>query len=82
MTGWTLSDEGSNVYTFPSFTLQANNTVNVWVTSGTNDSSNLYWGRGSAVWNNTGDTATIKDDQATTINECSYPGGEQGFVCP
>lgn len=58
MTGWTLFDESNTTFTFPNFTLQAGQSVTVWVMTGTDDATNLYWGRGSAVWNNAGDTAT------------------------
>lgn len=82
MTGWTLHDDANLTYTFPSFTLQPNSTVNIWVTTGFDNDSNLFWGRGSAVWNNSGDTATLIDSQGTTIDTCTYPGGEEGYVCP
>ncbi|WP_410964094.1 lamin tail domain-containing protein, partial [Salmonella sp. SAL4448] len=65
MTGWTLRDLIPHVFTFPAFTLAAGATVKVWTNSGTNDSANLYWGRGQAVWNNDGDTAILRDAQGT-----------------
>lgn len=82
MDGWTLFDEGSAVYTFPTFTLSANSTVTVWVKAGSDDATNLYWGRSSAVWNNTGDTATLQDAQGGVVSSCTYPGGGESFTCP
>jgi phosphatidylserine/phosphatidylglycerophosphate/cardiolipin synthase-like enzyme len=73
MAGWKLSDAASNTYTFPAFTLPAGAEVRVWVKVGTDDAANLYWGRGSPVWNNTGDTATLRDAQGATVSTYTYP---------
>lgn len=80
LTDWTLRDEADTVYTFPAFTLNAQATVRVWVKSGTNDATNLYWGRSSAVWNNGGDTATLRNAEGIDVDSCTYPGGDPGFV--
>lgn len=82
LTGWTLHDEANIIYTFPSFTLQPMRSVNIWVTTGFDNEGNLFWGRGSPVWNNSGDTATLLNAQGLVIDTCAYPGGEQGYVCP
>ena len=73
MTGWTLSDLAGNTFTFPSFTLAAGATVKVWTNSGADDAANLYWGRGQAVWNNTGDTAFLRNAQGDEVSRYSYP---------
>lgn len=72
MTGWTLEDAANHTYTFPSFTLGAGNTVQVWTKSGTDDATNLYWGSGSAIWNNGGDCADVDDDQAQLVDQYCY----------
>ena len=61
MTGWRLEDEGPNfTYDFPDgFTLAPGVTVRVRVGVGTDTATTLYWGLGSAVWNNSGDTASL-----------------------
>ena len=81
LTGWKLFDESETTFVFPTFTLGAGDSVSVWVRSGANDASNLYWGRGSSVWNNSGDTATLQDSMGYTIDSCTYAGGEIGEVC-
>jgi len=43
-------------------------TLKVGTKSGTDDANNVFWGRQAAVWNNTGDTATISDQTATVIS--------------
>jgi competence protein ComEC len=81
LTGWTLRDEADTVFTFPPFTLQPQTTVLVWVKSGSDSSTDLYWGRGSAVWNNTGDVATVRDAGGVQIDSCSYEGGGVEVDC-
>ena len=74
MTGWTLRDLANNAYTFPAFTLGAGAEVRVWTKAGANDAANLYWGRGQAVWNNTGgDAAILRDASGTEVARFTYP---------
>ena len=70
MTGWRLEDEGPNfAYDFPDgFTLAPGVTVRVRVGVGTDTATTLYWGLGSAVWNNSGDTASLFDSSDTLID--------------
>lgn len=72
MEGWTLCDEADQCYRFPAFTLAVGAQVQVWVKAGANDGANLYWGRGSAVWNNSGDTATPYDAAGRLVDSFSY----------
>lgn len=74
MSGWKLVDEGENfVYIFSEgFNLQANATVTIHTSHGTNTSADLYMNRNLAIWNDDGDTATLQDDRGKTIDEwCS-----------
>jgi hypothetical protein len=73
LSGWTLRDLAGNTYTFPAFALAAGAEVKVWTKAGTNDSANLYWGRGTAVWNNTGsDSASLRDAGGAEVDSYSY----------
>ena len=63
----------ANVFTFPSFTLPAGAEVRVWTKSGVDDGANLFWNRGTAVWNNGGDTAILRDAQGVEQARFSYP---------
>ena len=78
LTSWQLHDEAGSIFTFPSFTLDAMSTVRIWVKDGTNSLSDLYWGKGWPIWNNTGDTATLLNDDSQIVDECSYTGSEVG----
>jgi endonuclease YncB( thermonuclease family) len=73
VTDWTVSDEAGKTYTFPTFTLDAGSSVTLHTGSGTDTSTDLYWGRGSPVWNNDGDTVTLRDDTGTVVAQQSYP---------
>lgn len=74
MTDWILRDENQNVYTFPTFTLSAGATVKVWTKSGTNTSSNLYWGSSVPIWNDHGDCGYLRDDDNNLIDAYCYAG--------
>jgi hypothetical protein len=71
--GWTLRDEAGAIYTFPTFMLAVGTEVHVWVKAGADDGANLYWGRTQPVWNNTGDTATLRDVSGAEVSRFAYP---------
>jgi endonuclease YncB( thermonuclease family) len=74
LSGYTLEDAAGATYTFPSgFTLADGATVRVHTGSGTDSSTDLYWGRGSAVWNNSGDTATLVTAGGDVVRDYTYP---------
>lgn len=75
LTGWTLRDIAPvrpHVFTFPSFSLPSSGHVRVWTKSGTRDSTNLFWKRRAAVWNNPGDTAILRDADGTEVSRFTY----------
>lgn len=81
LTGWTLSDNDSHVYNFPGgFTLAPGAAVLVWVKSGANNATNLYWGSAQAFWNNTGDVAYLRNG-TTLVDSCSFSGGGAQANC-
>jgi endonuclease G len=73
LTGWTLEDAAGVIYTFPVFTLAANAEVRVWVQAGSDAGANLYWGRTQPVWNNSGDTAILRDATGVEMSRFTYP---------
>ncbi|WP_276247981.1 MULTISPECIES: DUF4350 domain-containing protein [unclassified Haladaptatus] len=73
LTGWTVEDEVGKTYAFPSgFSLAAGATVTLHTGSGTDTSSDLYWGKTQAVWNNSGDTVFVYDDAGSLAEQHSY----------
>ncbi len=76
LTGWMLIDEGAkHSYTFPAFTLVGGAEVKLWTKPGVNDANNLYWGLRRPVWNNTGDTAILRDANGNLISRYTYAAG-------
>lgn len=71
LTGWTLHDASTHVYQFRTFHLGAGKTVRVHSGSGSDTGANLYWHQGY-VWNNTGDTATLRNAAGKRIDRCRY----------
>ena len=60
LSGWTIEDEAGQRYTVPDgFELAASETVTLHTGSGTSTPSELYWGSGSPIWNNDGDTVIV-----------------------
>lgn len=76
LTGWTLRDSSSHVFTFPTFALAAGAAVEVHTGSGTNSATNLYWHSTGYIWNNTGDTATLRNGGGTLVDRCSYTSAD------
>ena len=61
------------MYRFPDgFSLAPGDQVTLHTGSGTDTSSDLYWGQGSPVWNNSGDTVFVYDDAGTLVHEYPY----------
>ena len=67
MSSWTANDNSIWVYTFPAFNLASSGEVTVITGSGSNSQTTLYWGRGSAVWNNGGDTLYLNVSNGTNV---------------
>lgn len=72
VTGWTISDESGKTYTFSSLTLSPGQTVTIHTGSGSDTSSDVYWGRSGAVWNNGGDTVSVSDSSGSAVVSKAY----------
>ncbi|WP_049901608.1 lamin tail domain-containing protein [Halococcus agarilyticus] len=71
--GWTVSDAADHRYTFPSeFALGPGERVTLHTGTGSDTASELYWGASGAVWNNDGDTVTVRNEVGETVAERSY----------
>lgn len=72
MTGWTLRDDQGHAYFFPAdFVLSGGASVRVWTGSGTDTTTDLYWGLADPVWGSQ-DTAYLYDDIGETIDWLSW----------
>lgn len=70
MGGFKVFDKGRiHTYKFPrGFKLGAKKSVTLHSGKGRNGGGKLYWGSGSAIWNNTGDTATLIDRRGRVLD--------------
>ncbi|HUG14496.1 MAG TPA: lamin tail domain-containing protein [Thermomicrobiales bacterium] len=72
LAGWRIQDNAGITYTFPAFRLQPGATVRLHVAHGIDTATDLYWGRGGAIWNNTGDTAYLYDATGALVHTYAY----------
>lgn len=73
LSGWTIEDAANHAYTVPGgVTLDAGGSITLYTGSGTDSSSELYWGQDAPVWNNGGDTVTVRDASGEIVVEESY----------
>jgi Lamin Tail Domain len=78
---WKIKDVAGHTYTFGTYTLGAYKYVKIHTGKGTNTTTDRYWGSGWYIWNNTGDTAYVRNGSGTLIDSCSYPGGGSYVYC-
>ncbi|WP_232687502.1 lamin tail domain-containing protein [Halobacterium zhouii] len=70
---WTVVDEAGHTYVFPSgVTLDPGEQVTLRTGVGTDTATDLYWGSDAPVWNNGGDTVTVRNDDGATVTEEAY----------
>ncbi|MDR5673872.1 lamin tail domain-containing protein [Halalkaliarchaeum sp. AArc-GB] len=73
LSGWTIEDEAGQRYTVPAgFELAAGETVTLHTGSGTGTTTELYWGSGSPIWNNNGDTVIVSTPNGEPVLEETY----------
>lgn len=72
LTSWTIEDAANHEYSVPEFTLGAHESVTLYTGSGSNSVSKLYWGSGSAIWNNGGDTIIVTTSSGETVIQKEY----------
>ncbi len=73
LSGWELADAADHTYTFPEETVLApGEQITIYTGSGTDTEAELYWGQSTPVWNNAGDTVTLRDDSGAVVIEETY----------
>jgi micrococcal nuclease len=73
LSGYTLKDEANHIYTFDDFYLEPNRSVRLYTSNGRDTDSKLYWGLGiDTVWNNSGDTAYLRDPNGSLVDLYTY----------
>jgi hypothetical protein len=78
---YTLRDVQGHIFTFPTHSIGAKRTVYIHTGKGKNgfktdgrtrDSARLYMQRGYHIWNNTGDTATLRSATGRVYDTCRW----------
>ncbi|WP_341717998.1 lamin tail domain-containing protein [Micromonospora sp. FIMYZ51] len=78
---WTLRDKANHVYTFTgNFKLAKGKSVVIRTGKGTNTTRTRYWGSGNYIWNNTGDTAYLRNASGKLIDKCSWKKKGKGYT--
>lgn len=73
LAGWTVRDGAGKTYAFADgTTLAPGEAITLHTGSGTDTATDRYWGRDGAVWNNGGDTVTVRDADGEVVAERSY----------
>jgi hypothetical protein len=87
--GWTVRDKTKrpdHIFTFGTFTLKAGKTVTLRTGRGKNTTTTLYWGRSGGtyayIWNQTSDTAYLRNAAGKLIDTCSYNSSRHDYkIC-
>ena len=73
LSGWTVADEANHAYRIPDgTTLDPDDRLTLRTGRGTDSATTLYWGQGSPVWNNDGDTVTVRAANGTAMVRQGY----------
>jgi len=60
LSDWTVTDAAGRSYTFGNDSLAPGERLTLYTGSGTDTESARYWGASGAIWNNDGDTVTVR----------------------
>ncbi|MFC5289576.1 lamin tail domain-containing protein [Actinokineospora guangxiensis] len=81
ITGWTLRDKANHIYKFPATTIGAGKYLYVRTGKGTNNATTRYWNKTWYVWNNSGDTAYLRNASGASVSTCSWGSGKTVKHC-
>ena len=70
---WTLRDEANHVFPFPQFVMQPGQECRVYTNEFHSASCAFSYGSGSAIWNNGGDCAELRNSGDSVIDTYCYP---------
>ena len=80
LTNWTLRDTAGHVFKFATYTLGAHSYVKIHTGHGSKTQTDRYWNTNWYIWNNTGDTAMLRDSRGGTVDSCHYTGKSVGYA--
>ena len=70
--GWTLRDNGNHIFTFPALLIQPAQVCRVYTNQDHPETCGLSYGSATAIWNNGGDCAILKDPTDSEISRLCY----------
>ena len=76
--GYSVRDESGLTYGFPNRVFRTGDAFRLYTGTGADSQTELFWGRGSGVWNNDHDTVFVSDPQGQLLT--SYPYSEPPSV--
>jgi hypothetical protein len=80
LSGYRIRDVANHWYTISTnFTLGAGKKVKIHTGSGSNTSTDRYWGQHWYVWNQDKDTAYLYNSSGTKIRTCSYSNSSASY---
>jgi Lamin Tail Domain len=81
--GFSVRDASGRTFTFPAMRLRPGRTVRLHTGSGANTARHVYWRQSNYVWNNGGDTATLRNAGGRVIDTCTWTSTGTGTIaCP
>jgi P pilus assembly chaperone PapD len=82
LTGWRIRDASGKRYVFGTLSLGAGQSVTLHTGSGPDSARHRYWRQENYVWNNSGDTATLRNRRGAVVDRCSYrSNADSPFNC-
>lgn len=72
LAGWTLRDNSGRVFTFPSFSMQPGQVCRVYTNENHPEWCGFNYASGSAIWNNGGDCAVLRDGLGQEVAKRCY----------
>lgn len=72
LNGWSLSDDANHVFTFPAFVITPGQTCRVYTNQNHPEWCGFNYGSASAIWNNGGDCATLRNGVNGVVDNYCY----------
>lgn len=73
LSSWTLRDNADHVYTFPGFLMVPGQVCRVYTNQNHPEWCGFNYGSASAIWNNSGDCAYLRDATDSLVDSYCYP---------
>ncbi len=70
--GWTLRDNSEHIFTFPFFSMQPGQICRVYTNQTNAATCGFSYNSSSAIWNNSGDCAYLRDSAGTEVDRYCY----------